>query len=446
MSDGSAASVLDKALAASAPDARALLVGFSGGLDSSVLLHRLATTAPLPVRAIHVHHGLHPEADRWARHCRVFCRRVGVDLAVVGVQVDRAAGEGLEAAARHARYAAFAAALAAGECLVTAHHQDDQAETVLLRLLRASGPGGLSAMRPLRAFAGGRHWRPLLGVSRAVLLEYARDSGLEWLDDPANAEARHDRNFLRREILPALGKRWPHAAAALAHSAELMAEQEVLLDEIAGKQLARVQGVDPGTLSVAGLLQISTAWRARVIRRWVETLDLPPLPATGVESLETQLLTARPDARSQYRWHGAAIRRWRDLLYAEALVPALPAGWGATWDGTASLELPTGARLSLLRAESPAGDAPSAACAPFRVGARTGGERIALPRRAHSHAVKTALQDAGVPPWQRQRLPLVFAADGELLAVGDILQSSRALASGWHFRVEEAEQPRRRSS
>ena len=445
MSDGSAASVLDAAFAATAPDARALLVGFSGGLDSSVLLHRLATTATLPVRAIHVHHGLHPEADRWAQHCQAFCRGVGVDLAVVSVQVAQAAGEGLEAAARHARYAAFTAALATGECLVTAHHQDDQAETVLLRLLRASGPGGLSAMRPLRAFAGGCHWRPLLGVSRAVLLEYARASGIEWIDDPANAEARHDRNFLRQEIMPALGKRWPHAAAALARSAQLMVEQEVVLDEHAGRQLARVQGVDPGTVSVPGLLEISPAWRARVIRRWIDSLGLPPLPATGVASLETQLLTARPDARSQYRWHGAAIRRWRDLLYADWLVPAMPPGWRATWDGAAPLALPTGARLSLLRAEPPAGDVP-AACAPFRVSARIGGERIALPRRAHSHAVKIALQDAGVPPWQRQRLPLVFAADGELLAVGDVLQSSRALASGWRFRLEEAEQPRRRLS
>src|SRR4249919_606126 len=182
MSGNSATSVLDAAIAATATDCRALLVGLSGGLDSSALLHRLVANGRFAVRAIHVHHGLHPDADRWARHCQRFCEQLGLELAVVRVHVDQAAGDGLEAAARQARYAAFAAALADAECLVTAHHQDDQAETVLLRLLRGSGPGGLSAMRPMRTFARGRHWRPLLGVSRTVLLEYARECGLDWID------------------------------------------------------------------------------------------------------------------------------------------------------------------------------------------------------------------------------------------------------------------------
>jgi tRNA(Ile)-lysidine synthase len=442
MNNDSATSLLDAAIAATATDCRALLIGFSGGLDSSALLHRLVVNGRFAVRAIHVHHGLHPDADHWARHCQLFCQRLGMDLAVVHVHVDQAAGDGLEAAARQARYAAFAAALADTECLVTAHHQDDQAETVLLRLLRGSGPSGLSAMRPLRVFARGWHWRPLLGVSRAVLLDYARECGLDWIDDSSNAEPRHDRNFLRREIMPALGRRWPHANAALARSAQLIAEQEVLLEEHTGKQLARVQGVDPHTLSVEGLLQMSAAWRARIVRRWVETLSLPPLPAAGVESLEGQLLTARPDAQCEFRWHGAVVRRWRDLLYAEILVAALPADWCETWDGAAPLPLPTGARLSLLRAEFTNESMSWSAYAPFSVRARAGGERIVLPRRAHSHAVKIALQDAGVPPWQRQRLPLVFAADGDLLAVGDILQSHRALAAGCSFRIDDAQRQR----
>jgi len=240
-------------------------------------------------------------------------------------------------------------------------------------------------------------------------------------------------------VLPVLAQRWPHAGAAMARSAGLLAEQESLLDELTDQRLAHIQGVDPHTLSVAGLLAMSAAWRARVVRRWIDALHLPPLPATGVESMESQLLPARPDAQAEFRWHGAAIRRWRELLYAERLAPELPPDWCATWDGEAPLPLPTGGALELLR---PSDCGPVAECAPFRVRARAGGERITLPGRTHSHAVKIALQDAGVPPWQRKRLPWVFAADGDLLAVGDVLRSARAHAAGWRFRIDDAVEER----
>ena len=435
MTDHHAASPLDAALAAFPGSGSEVLIGLSGGMDSIVLLHLLAANRRFTARAIHVHHGLHPDADHWAQHCRAVCAALGMPLEIVRVKVARDSGEGVEAAARNARYAVFAEAVRHGECLVTAHHQDDQAETVLLRLLRGSGAGGLGAMRALRPFANGQHWRPLLGTARAVLSDYARQHGLTWLDDPSNADTHHDRNFLRREIIPALRARWPQAAATLARSAALLSEHDALLDEQTARRLAQVQGVDPHTLSVPALLQSSAPWRALILRHWIATLGLPALPATGVEKIEQELLTARADARAEFRWREAVIRRWRDLLYAEAHATDLPSDWRVVWDGATALQLPTGAQLKLVQAESTA-NAP--APEPFHVGARRGGERITLPGRTHTHAVKIALQDFGVPPWQRKRLPLVFAQDGELLAIGDVLRSARAQAAGWSFRLDGA--------
>jgi len=439
MNDDYGKSTIDAALADPPADCRRLLVGFSGGMDSTVLLHRLATDRSFAVRAIHVHHGLHPDADRWAQQCRNFCERLGTAIDVVRVHVDDQSGEGLEAAARHARYAAFADSLCSDECLVTAQHQDDQAETVLLRLLRGSGSGGLAAMRALRPFANGWHWRPLLAIGRADLLAYARQHELEWIEDSANADIRHDRNFLRTEVMPVLNRRWPGAAAAMARSAMLLAESEQMLDEQTAHRLAQVQGLDPHTLSVPGLQRTTSAWRARMLRRWIDALGLPALPAAGIDTIERQLLNARPDAVAMFRWRGVAVRRWRDLLYAESVLPDLPEDWQAVWDSSLPLKLPTGACLRLLRNEAASA---VAAPEPFRVSRRAGGERIRLPGRTHSHAVKNALQEFGVPPWQRKRLPLVYAADGELLAVGDVLRSARAQAAGWNFRTDERLEPR----
>jgi tRNA(Ile)-lysidine synthase len=429
MNDGTVESLLNDALAAPPAGVRRLLVGFSGGLDSSALLHLLATTPQFAVRAVHVHHGLHPDAEQWTQHCQQTCTGLGVALRIIRVQVANDSGEGIEAAARRARYAAFAAELQDGECLVTAHHQDDQAETVLLRLLRGSGAGGLASMRSARPFANGQHWRPLLATPRQALLDYAHRHALAWIDDPSNASDVHDRNFLRHRVMPVLRERWPQAGAALARSAALLSEQQLLLEEETARRLAQIQGVDASTLSVSALQRFSAPWRALIVRQWLAALDFPALPATGVETIEQELLPARPDAGAEFRWHGVVIHRWRDLLQAETATPDLPSGWSADWDGAAPLQLPTGVRLGLVTA--PATERPA-----LRVATRQGGERMTLPGRKHSHALKNVLQQSGIPPWLRRRQPLIFAADGELLAVGDLLLSARALAAGWRFALE----------
>ena len=392
-----------------------VVVGFSGGLDSTVLLHALKA-AGHAVRALHVHHGLHPDAARWEAHCEALCTEWQVPFASVRVQVRRDGGEGPEAAARRARYAAFAEHLGEGEVLALAHHRDDQAETFLLRALRGSGVDGLAAMRRWRPLARGAVWRPLLELSRAELLTYAQAHGLRWIDDPSNADVTLDRNFLRQRVLPLLRERWPQADVPLARAAALTAEAADLLDEEDARALAAVRTADPQALSRDALRRLPAPRRARVLRRWLAALHLPPLPAEGLARIEAELLPAREDAGAAFAWSGAVVRAWRDLLHVEAEHAPLPARWEAPWDGRLPLVLPDGGALTL--------EGAPALPVPLTARARRGGERIALPGRTHSHALKHVLQSLGVPPWERDRLPLLCDGEDRVLAVADLLYAA----------------------
>lgn len=393
-------------------------VALSGGLDSTVLLHLLAARDDVRgrgLRALHVDHALHADSATWTAHCRALCAALGIGFESRRVDV-RPQGEGLEAAARAARQAAFLDWQRAGETLALAHHRDDQAETVMLRLLRGAGDG-LAAMRVHRPFGQGALWRPLLAWPRAELQAWAQARGLRWLDDPSNANERHDRNFLRHRVLPLLVERWPQAPAALARSAGLLATQADLLAGEDQRRLAMLQGLDPTRLDLPALMAQPAAWGDRLLRAWVRTLDLPPLPGDALATIHRELLAERGESRGEFRWSGAVIRRWRDGLHAGRVLAPLPEDWCVGWDGATPLALPAGGALALEPAHH--------FDAPVQVRARRGGERIVLPGRSHSSDLKQVLQDLGVPPWERARLPLLFAADGELLAAGDVVVSAR---------------------
>lgn len=383
-----------------------LLVGFSGGLDSAVLLHALSQSHPDRVRAIHVHHGLHPDADNWAAHCQRTCDALNVPLIVSHVDVvDVDAGP--EAAARSARHAAFDTHLDQGEWLALAHHRDDQAETFLLRALRASGPDGLGAMRPWRRFGAGWLWRPLLGLPRETLHAYAKANSLEWVDDPSNESSRFDRNFLRNEVIPLLQRRWPQTDAAFARAAELQQQTNAVL--LAND--ANDFDVTSSPLPLERLRALPPLQRARNFRAWASHHGLPPAPARAVDWLETELAKPPGDGASECHWDGALLRRWRDALYLDDGLAPLPSNFDIQWDGRNELQLPNGFRWTLegVTFETP-----------MRVRARQGGERIQLAKRHHHHTLKQVLQDEAVPPWQRDAIPLLFDADGELLAAGNI--------------------------
>ena len=410
----------------------AVAVAFSGGLDSSVLLHLLADDDRIRgrgLRALHVHHGLHPDADAWAARCRAACDALGLSCTVLRVDVDHGSGQGLEGAAREARRTALAEALQAGEVLALAHHRDDQAETFLLRALRASGPEGLAAMRPWRRFARGWMWRPLLAQPRAGIEDWARSRGLDWIEDPANADPAHLRSHLRHRVLPLLRERWPSADAALARSADLCADAADLLharDVEALDALLDTAGNEDGdvaaSLPIASLQALPAAERARALRAWTRGLRLPPLPGAAIDAIEG-LFAARTDGDAEFRWSNACIRAWRGRLHAMPQASPAPPDWTLEWNGRQPLALPGGGSLALEGAESFA--------SPLRVHPRRGGERLRLPGRGHSHALKHLLQEAGIPPWQRSRLPLLSDAGGELLAAGD-----RLLAAPLHDWLE----------
>ena len=262
-------------LAAQVP-AGPLVVGYSGGMDSHVLLVWLAQFVRLnpgySLQAVHVHHGLNPHSDAWAEHCLRICRELNVSCVVERVTVSQSRRESLEACAREVRYQALARHLAQGGTLLTAHHQDDQLETLLLALKRGAGVRGLAAMPSRQPFATGELVRPLLDCSRARLLEWARQHQLRWIEDDSNQDERFDRNFLRAQILPLLQERWPSFGRTASRSAELCGEQEALANEVAASDLIVCQQAD-GSLLLAELARLSPPRRHNLLRYWLRRLS-----------------------------------------------------------------------------------------------------------------------------------------------------------------------------
>ncbi len=397
------------------------LVAFSGGLDSTVLLGSLVRLienwSALRLRAAHVDHGLQEDSGRWTAHCSEQSSRWDVPFLCSQVVVEKDSPGGPEAAARTARYQALAELLEPGEVLLTAHHRDDQLETVLLNLLRGSGVKGLGGMPELARFGRGFHARPLLPFRRAELEDYARGAGLSWLDDPSNADRRFDRNYLRHEVLPLLERRWPSAATTVGRNALHIQDAARLLDALAEADLARVG--DAESLSVGRLRMLDVARQRNLLRHWIAGLELP-VPGSVVLEIIRDVLEARSDSEPKVCWPGAEVRRYGDRLYAMTPLPPVPSGVVGTLTGAGPCELP--APFGTLRiTAADTGPRLKHACAEngFKVRFRTGGEKLRLPGREHRHVVKKLFQDKGVLPWMRQRLPFLYVGD-RLAAVADL--------------------------
>lgn len=410
--------LIDKALA-DIPSNRPVWVALSGGLDSCLLLTlagHAARQCPGPIYAVHVNHGLQPAATDFERHCRMLCGRLGVPLFVEYVQVELR-GQGIESAAREARYAAFARRVKPGESLWLAQHADDQAETLLLAALRGSGVRGLAGMPPVREWQGRTVRRPLLNCSRSALEQQAQALGIEWIEDPTNADTAFDRNFLRRRIMPVLASRWPEASRLLAQSACLSGEADSLLGELAALDLHAV-GDDPGCLQLAPLRELSEPRQRLLIRHACKRLGLPTPPLARIQALLIQL-HARQDARVQVVWPGAEARCWRGGLFLQAPMGELQAmDWQCDWDGRAGLMTPVG------RVEQDLGPDDGVSNATLRLTLRRGGETLTVAGRGRRD-VKRLLQEAAIPPWQRSRQLLAWH-NGTLVAVLGV-----TVAPGW---------------
>lgn len=393
------------------PEPAGHVVALSGGGDSTALLIALHELQPgVPLRAIHVCHQLQPDAPAWAARCRELCRDLAVPFESTEVEVAGRGGGGLEAAAREARYSALEASLSAGEMLLTGHHRDDQAETVLLQLLRGSGPHG---MAPCRAFGPGWLARPLLHVPRSALRRWLQASGRTWVEDPDNDNPDRDRNFLRHRVMPRLAERWPSAARVLARGAENRRDEASAREAWARADLAAALTPDGSGIDVRALAALDGPRRRLVLRAWLHDRGLPVPARAQLLELESQALNARHDAGPLVAWPGGEVRRHRDLLHASAglAFPDPAAEWA--WVTSAPLELPAG--LGSLTLEDARGAAPDWR---LTIRFRRGGERIALPGRSHHTDLKTWFQEREVPPWDRARVPLIFRG-GELVAVAD---------------------------
>lgn len=397
-----------------------MLVAYSGGLDSCVLLHLLVTLrqrSNIDVRAAYVHHGLNPLADSWAEHCRHQCRQWLVPFATLAVTVDAQNG-GVEAAARAARYQVLKAHLQDDEILLTAQHLDDQSETFLLALKRGSGPAGLSAMAAKTISDNHTLLRPLLGFSRRQLEQYARQHQLCWIEDDSNHDERFDRNFLRRRVLPLLTQRWPHFPVAVSRSAQLCAEQEQLLDELLAESLRALCQSD-GSLSIEGMLPLSQVRRFALLRRWLAEQGVPMPARDQLQRLWHEVAVSRQDADPVLQLNQRQIRRFRRRLYVLPLMRSLK-GRVLPWQPVSGpLALPDGLGYVLLSDEGIAIRAPHVG---EQVSIRfSAGGVVHMVGRTHGRQIKKLWQELSVPPWLRDRTPLVFYNERLIAALGQFV-------------------------
>lgn len=398
-------------------NSQSILVAFSGGLDSTVLLHQLvqwrAQHPEVALRAIHIHHGLSPHADSWVQHCESVCMQWQVPLVVERVHLEDD-GLGIEAQARRARYQAFAQTLLPGEVLMTAQHLDDQCETFLLALKRGSGPAGLSAMGECSPFAGTQLIRPLLAQTREALEAWARQHELCWIEDESNQDDTYDRNFLRLRVTPLLQQRWPHFAQAVARSAALCAEQESLLDELLASDLANCITAH-GTLLLAPLMMMSDVRRAALLRRWLAGLNALMPSRDGLERIWQEVALAREDASPCFRLGEYEVRRYQSQLWwvksvdgqSETVIPwlewktplALPAGLGSVQLISAGeLRMPQADEAVSIRFKAPG---------LLHIVGRNGGRKL-----------KKIWQEQGIPPWRRDTTPMLFYGETLIAAAG----------------------------
>ncbi|MBD8527234.1 tRNA lysidine(34) synthetase TilS [Pseudomarimonas arenosa] len=397
-----------------------LYLGFSGGLDSCVLAHALARLLPPgALSLLHVDHQLHADSATWADRAERFAQRLGVGFRRLPVQVNRAAGLGLEGAARAARYAAFTEATPPDALIALAHHRQDQAETLLLQLMRGGGSGAMAGMRALRRFSDQRWiWRPLLDLDRSRLRAYAVAEQIDWLEDPANTDLGLDRNWIRHRVLPVLSERWPHADRLLSSAAERLRAESEDRERLAEQRLAAAATLAPEVRRWPVWNGLDRFALGEVLRAWCRRLGFAVPPASLIARLHQQLVaSADSSADDHFRliWSGYELRCYRDLLRLAEPSPPLQLS-DCDWSGLEPCDLPGGGRLSL--------EPPVTAAQTWRVSARHGGERLLLPGRTHHSSLKKCLQALGLPPWEREQIPLLWNTDGELLAAGDVLLSA----------------------
>lgn len=421
--------VYDQFSAVLMPHCRAnsrLVVGFSGGVDSRVLLDlavRYSQERQIPCIAVHVHHGLSANADRWAQQCAQWCAQSGVDLIVEKVVLDRQGGESLEQVARTARYQVLRQHIRANDLLLIGQHADDQVETFLLALKRGSGPKGLSSMAMVSELGFGTLVRPLLPMSRCEIEQYAVAQDLEWLEDESNQDTRFDRNFIRHHITPRLVERWPSFQAAVQRSAQLCAQQEALLDELLSDKYAQIVNQNM-SLDISALRMCSEPMRQRLLRMWFAHSQQSMPSQAHLERIWCEVASAQHDANPCLKVGSVNVRRFAKRLYLLAPMADVshwrsPIGWGECLhlpDNLGQLRLQRNMTGSSLRFGLDLSQ-----CDPQQlwISFEPQGLTAHPVGRAHRRQLKKLFQEYQVPSWLRRRTPILMYGE-QVVCVADL--------------------------
>lgn len=402
-------------------DINRIVVAYSGGLDSHVLLHTLVAlregqSIPFVLEALHIHHGVSSLADDWATHCQTVCQRLQVPLTVEQVSA-KGSQASLENQLREARYQIFAEQLNKGDLLALAHHADDQAETLLLRLLRGTGPQGLAGMPERRKLGKGNLIRPLLAFSRADLEAYAQQHQLHWVEDDSNEDTCFDRNYLRHEVMPKLAKRWPHFRETFARNAQVVAEAGTVLGYFLERELERATGENNGGLECDWLLGFEAALQRNLLRAWLKNLGLPLPGYKHLQQIIDEVIGAADGASPLLCWPGVEVRRFQGTIYALRPLAEHHSESVFYWALSQCLVMPGAGQLTAELFKGGGLLVPESAT--ITVTFRQGGERCQIAGRAHSKLLKKQLQELQVPTWLRDRVPLVYIND-DLAAIADL--------------------------
>lgn len=400
-------------------DAKVLWVAYSGGCDSHALLHSLValrSEIKSEIKAVHINHGLSPLAGEWEEHCRLTCEKLAVPYQAISVNA-KIKNKSPEEAARLARYAEWKKMLSKNEVILLAHHRDDQAETVLIQLLRGSGVKGLAAMPAKQHFSQGLLCRPLLGFMREEIYSYAVEHGLNWIDDPSNFDTDFDRNFLRHEVVPLLETRWPSLKKTLSRSATHQADADQLLTELAFQDWHHVH--ENNQIKISALQKLSVQRQRNVLRYWIADICELTLPDTiHLQRILDEVLPAPEDAKPEVIWRGGEVRRFQGLLYTQEKLVEPENNMELAWP---DIEIPLeiikgGQQLSAIPSASEGLSQDKLKNAEVSLRFRQGGETCRPAGRGNTHQLKKLFQEWQVPPWQRASIPLIYV-DGKLAEV-----------------------------
>ena len=410
-----------------------ILVGLSGGMDSILLLKLLSEQVDTKlIQAVHINHGLSENADQWQQFAKDYCQQLGVEFYAEKVQLV-VSGEGIEAAARDARYAVFKSRLKKDGLLFLAHHADDQVETVLYRLLRSSGSKGLAGMPESRVLGLGQLVRPLLAYSKESIHREAVKKGLKWIEDDSNLDDRFDRNYIRNQVIPVVAKRWPQYPQAIMQSAGLSDQANQLTQDLALEDLARLDESKERagwSISMDGLSSLSVVRQKNLLRHWSEIKNLPAPSSKIINEILSSVVAARQDASPEVIWQNQYWARFQSRLYLLRYQnKTTQQDQSIHWNMQNSLVLADDSRVDA-RCAKGTGLAVSEESVEIRY--RQGGERCKPQGRDRSSSLKKLLLEYQLPPWLRDRVPLFYVQD-QLVAVGDLW-----VCEGWSAKPKES--------